>query len=123
MRSAGVGDEFANLGWVFMAGCGFYAADDIYAPGMEGGDGFGYIGGVEAAGDHDLTVFRVLEECGGGFVPVEGDAGAADGCCRAGIDEDGVGIGIGGEGCGLLGGIGAEVDDAEDAKCGAEFFS
>ena len=33
LRRARIGDKRADLGGIFAAGRGFYAADDIYAPG------------------------------------------------------------------------------------------
>ncbi len=41
---AGVGDEGFDLFGVLDAGRGFYAGDYVYAPGVEGGDGFGGVG-------------------------------------------------------------------------------
>jgi hypothetical protein len=49
---SGVGEEGLHFGGVFVAGCGFNTTDHVYAPGVESGDGFGYVFGIEAAGGY-----------------------------------------------------------------------
>ena len=89
------GHKLPNFFRIFFAGRGFYAGDYVDAPGMERGDGFGYVFRGEAAGrDEVLAHFCVLEEGIGGEGPVEGLASAAGGGCGARVDEDGVDVGV-----------------------------
>lgn len=120
---AGVGDEGAEFLGVFAAGGCFDAGDDVEAPGMERGDGLGYVFRGEAAGGDQLTLFYFLEESIGSEGPVEGLAGAAGGGCGARVDEDGVDVGVLDDGGDLPGGIGVEMNYAEDAQRGAEMLT
>ena len=91
---SGIGDECSQFGVVFLAWGGFDTGDYVNAPGVEGGDGFGYVFWGQAAGDDKFVRFRVLEEGLGSEGPVEGLAGATYGCSCARVDQNCVKVGV-----------------------------
>lgn len=85
-----------HLCGVFASGRGLDAAHYIDAPGSQRGNRFRYVLGRQSARCDQARARRfVLKECFAGSGPIESLSSAADGRCRARIDQDRVDIGIG----------------------------
>ena len=119
--ASSVRNKCAHLCRILVADGQFDAGDHIHTPWLKHRDSFGYIVRGEAAGGYKLMVeVGIVEEGGGGELPVEGDAGSADGRGGAGVHQERVDVSVGSESGGLRGNSRVEVKRLQDAETGTE---